>query len=326
MNDGEGKEVDLNFVENPAVFNSPEFEDSGREVPKEIMETKEEVSEATVEIQPHDYGAYGKLKAEVLICGMWYPVREAGGTKEYIDIPLDDDGNHIADGCPQNDGKAEDDLDSEPEGDDTPGDGFTNYEEYRGFMLDDDEWQDTDIDLKDFFVVFDPTHLDFYTFPELSGLKCHRLDYDQMGGDNDRVVNFNHKTAHELDQHGVIVVEAILADESGLTHSPVWPAYPGSVTFVEVDPDKGVVETTIPHELGHCVGILHHGDGDEYVSKSTDPDLPWDELCPGKDISPTSWYYCAVWRGEMSGHENCIMRYNEATFYKWKDGNVYRYG
>ncbi|MBN1221834.1 MAG: hypothetical protein JXB23_01205 [Candidatus Aminicenantes bacterium] len=326
MNAGKEDAVDLNFIENQAVFNSPEFKNVGREVPEEIMETKEEVSEATVEIQPHDYGAFGKLKAEVLICGMWYPAHEAGGTKECIDIPLDDDGNHIVDGRPQNDGKAEDDMDSEPVGDGTQGDGFTNYEEYRGFMLDDDEWEDTDINLKDFFVVFDPARLDFYAFPELSGLKCHRLDYDQMGGDDDRVVNFNYKTAHASDQHGVIVVEAILEDCGGFTRSSVWPAYPGSVEFVEVDPDKGDVEDTIPHELGHCVGIIHHGEEIEYISKALNPELPWDELCPMGVTNPDHEYCCAVWEGIHSGNENCIMRYDVANFYRWKDGNVYHYG
>ena len=327
MNDGKQDDDDLEFLYSDAIFHTPtrEVNNDGQEV--QIMDTKEPMRGCTALVKPHDYGAYGKVKVEVNICGMWYVAHVRGGEKDHIDIPLDDDGNHIADGCKQNSGRAEDDLDSQPQGDGTPGDGFSNYEEYRGFMLDDGEWHDTSIDVKDFFVNFS-SGLDFYSFPELSELRCHRLSYLQM--DSNRVVNFNHDTAHILDQHGVRVEKGTISDlgdveAAGHTDSSVWPAYPGSVTNVIIDTSKGEAEEVVPHELGHCVGIVHHGEDYDWISKSTDPHLPWDEFFPNQEVNPGTRFYCAMWGGLHSGHENCIMRYDDAMFYEREDGQVYRY-
>ena len=98
----------------------------------------------TVQVKVHDYGAYGTLKAQL---------HYDGGEPEApvsIHLPRDDNGNKIADGW-HNDGSHVDDSttpnvdeadqwaasDNEtgPAGNRYHGDGFSVFEEYRGFMI-----------------------------------------------------------------------------------------------------------------------------------------------------------------------------------------------
>ena len=85
-----------------------------------------------------DYGAWGRLRAFAKSgCGGWEPVpfRQAGAERESLVIPLDDDQNLMADALlPVYRGDPGSDLDETPDGDGTPGDGLTLFEEYRGFL------------------------------------------------------------------------------------------------------------------------------------------------------------------------------------------------
>jgi hypothetical protein len=85
-----------------------------------------------------DYGAYGKLKASVLVGGQWYEADADGTPDKYITIPLDLNDNKIADSWEKDNNvyglPAAWDEEDDPSGQKTNGDGMTNYEEYRGFF------------------------------------------------------------------------------------------------------------------------------------------------------------------------------------------------
>jgi len=95
---------------------------------------------ATVTVKSFDYGSFSKVKAEFTRGFVTYLATEAGGTKNYTNIPRDDDDNHIADSASQNSGSgasgaATEDADSSPTGLGISGDRLTRYEEYRGFLV-----------------------------------------------------------------------------------------------------------------------------------------------------------------------------------------------
>lgn len=89
----------------------------------------------------NDYGAYGKLKVSVKVKGIWYEAEADGTPDKFITIPLDLNENKIADHWEKQNnvyGKPGNwDEDPNPSGQMRPGDGMTNYEEYRGFMVSD---------------------------------------------------------------------------------------------------------------------------------------------------------------------------------------------
>lgn len=85
-----------------------------------------------------DYGAFGKIKAEVKIDGVWMDAKDENSSNYYINLPADINDNKIADSW-ETDNKvagetATADGDPQPADQKTNGDGMTNYEEYRGFF------------------------------------------------------------------------------------------------------------------------------------------------------------------------------------------------
>ena len=87
----------------------------------------------TIKIRAWDYGAYGSLTAT--LCDRYGTERAVSNT---IDIPRDDNGNHIADGWLNDyfyDYGWKEDNESGPGSNGNPGDGFSAFEEYRGFFV-----------------------------------------------------------------------------------------------------------------------------------------------------------------------------------------------
>ncbi len=102
-----------------------------------IATTTSSVNYATVTVKSYDCGAYGKIKAEAQISGVWYTAINEDGTDLFARIPLDDDDNKIADNWTYNAGNATDDTDTSLNNTHN-GDGLTRYEEYRGIDIDGD--------------------------------------------------------------------------------------------------------------------------------------------------------------------------------------------
>ena len=162
--------------------------------------------------------------------------------EDYIDnrvtIPYDIDENHIPDnGWPAIDGKKivpvndpvwnYEDKDALPLGDGVPGDGFTNYEEYRGFMtLDGKEVHiRSKPGIKTLFIHREDPKLDIDLFKDISGLETYLISETQYDHEMTvvngaevprRWVNFNFTTSENvIEQWGLKLVNGKAFDREG---------------------------------------------------------------------------------------------------------------
>ncbi|MBD3414437.1 MAG: hypothetical protein GF421_08415 [Candidatus Aminicenantes bacterium] len=187
LNKGDDNGFDYEFEPNQDGFRQAVETDDGWEI-----ETQNKQQEASVSIQAKDYGAWAKLKAQVQIGDIWHDCKTDEG-ETYITLPLDEDEDHIADFWEDrhsiSEESAEADNDREPEeaGDpEEPGDGFSNYEEYRGFFIN-GIWDDTDPAQKDIFI-YDELGFGVGLFTELE-LTVSLISQHEF--DEERFVNFN---------------------------------------------------------------------------------------------------------------------------------------
>lgn len=288
-----------------------------------IVVTTADVTEATVTIDVRDYGAWGRLKADVLVSGHWYPATTSRG-HAFTSLPIDDNANHIADEWEELAGivghPANEDADSGPAGA-NDGDGFSNYEEYRGFYVN-TEWQSTDPTIKDLFVYNESTPEDGCGYTSQSGVVCQTILLDEYDGD--RVVNFNRAHATAGPQKGLhLMSEALGAGIMGQAFPAVGP--PNDIDVIKIDHLKlqealdtaaatGATGTALElirksvtaHEIGHGLNVYHHGDHTVGGTCSTSPDQ-----------------LIAPWQGAFSGDRSCVMSYSVASRYQWRDGTCY---
>lgn len=329
MNAGDDEGFDLEFVEGQEGFTEPEETDDGWKI-----ETTKTMNEVSVSILALDYGACGRLKAEVNVDGLWYEC-EAEGGGDSITIPLDENKNYIADTWEEKkEVKGEPataDSDSKPEGmgdEGEPGDGFSNYEEYRGFFVN-GSWKDTDPKYKDLFI-YDELGLGVGLFTELD-LHLHLIDRDEY--DNGRVVNFNRNEDKTFPgqsatgQKGLYlrggsadgnygsahvgtpnVCEEVVVDVASIYDSCEFdykydvlgnpdPEYPVDQHGAFQSMARSSINVTIAHELGHGVNIMHHGMDASIAERG----------------------------GKWSGDVRCIMRYEKPGLYYGPDGEIYEY-
>jgi hypothetical protein len=324
LNAGDGGERDLRFDLNVNRTPQEGFEptvdtDDGYEIT-----TAARSRSATVKAAAWDYGAWARVKAEVNFDGAWRACKTRTG-RDWVNVPRDDDDNKIADGWERQYGvygqPASSDDDAQPAGRDT-GDGFSNYEEYRGFFTARDRngsgwskshgtWVSTDPTKKDVFV-HDGIGLGVAAFPR-TGLTVHLIDEDQYNGNRSRLVNFNTGYAAfdpARGQKGLFLHDGPLpAGTAGMVKPDI--GSPNVVTDVIVD--LAQVEYgdemlwVIAHELGHAVGLTHPG---EYARV---------------DCGGTSRPSVAVHGGVTSGDVSHVMRYHSANYYQGRDGVCYEY-
>lgn len=289
-------------------------------------ESKKGLKESEVTITSYDYGSYGKLKVTAIlddgnkVAAHWE--KKPGQTE--LTIPLDENDNHIADKWEEQNlginqkGIAEEDEDYQPKGDYRcyEGDGFSLYEEYRGFMVNGNYKKTSPITKNLFLYVEVPESIvGIDLFEQASHITVHRIKREEM--DADRVVNFNHKTAHVVDQHGLLLVEGEMEGAGGWVQSEGPPRYVPRVNikkdFLKTYPKRrDEYAGIIAHELGHAVGMVHHGKGDKkevLFKKGSLPALDMDKKM-----------YVAVQGGEHSGVDNCIMRYVFADVVETPEG------
>jgi hypothetical protein len=206
--------------------------------------------EATVQVMSFDYGAYGSLVARI----SGFPPGEAiarrtdTGVIGAVEIPYDANGNRVADGWEEalgiypSDGMG--DFDGFPEGDKTPGDGLSVYEEYRGLRVR-GSWRDFNPKVKDMFVMNfgavprDPENGDWnfvipndaitsqdgfpgVGVPGEGGRGFWFLNANEGDGFPFRVVNFLDNWAHRRDVYAAIVTPTDHISVPAKTLGPIW--------------------------------------------------------------------------------------------------------
>ncbi|MCD4721181.1 MAG: hypothetical protein K8S13_15175 [Desulfobacula sp.] len=187
LNKGDEDSLDFEFEKNQAGFRQPIETSDGWEIESENKQV-----EASVSIMAKDYGAWAKLKAQIQVAGVWHDCKTDEG-KTYVTVPYDKDEDHIADFWEKKytiySEPASADNDKEPRdvGDPAePGDGFSNYEEYRGFFIN-DIWKTTDPTRKDIFI-YDELGFGVGLFTELD-LTVSLINQNEFN--DDKFVNFN---------------------------------------------------------------------------------------------------------------------------------------
>jgi len=337
-------------------------------------------------VLPFDWGAWATLKVRAILADERVIEGKYLDGYDPVRLPLRRADSYISDKWKDEKGvsgkaDADDDEDS-PAGNDQKGDGFSLYEEYRGWIVNGTH-EEGDPKRKDYFVLnrMGPiAENGLALFARITGLRVHsQLKEDEMRtsiyvddpGLEYRVMNANRtdkspRTSKET-QHGVI----LLTEQHGGASEAVGgvesdPAIrPKKIHYIAIDSaalvDGGFVQrkksngevavydnlsSTIAHELGHSVGIHHHGT----------TDLGWVTWVPVYDAAKNAIGYLEgdfpyqgggepieirseltllkmdtaildhVWRGnkvvyvgckhgEHSGNETCVMRYDISCAY-----------
>lgn len=237
-------------------------------------DTTEPVESVELVIGSYDYGAWGTLRVSGKDAkGRPVAVSVLGKASPDLDIPRDENGNRIADAWEAKVGAtgtpAAYDGETDPEGrPDAPGDGLSAYEEYRGFRVQ-GAHVTGDLSRKDLFVCDDTTgHVGgagLDRFEAASGLRLHRVRREELG--ELRIINGNGRgETHLVFQHGILLMdgppgsdpEAVAGTTSGRFGPPVLTHHIQLPQGGNADNPDGAAD--VAHELGHAVGLRHHGD------------------------------------------------------------------
>jgi hypothetical protein len=146
-----------------------------------------------LKVRAYDYGAYGKVTAKLY-------TQDPEPPSSTVSIPRDKNNNWIADGWRVENYDAAADDETGPGGNTYPGDGFSVFEEYRGFMVKGNH-VDTDPTQKDVFVYSEVTvgsvqnsvgYATELPHPPFIEEGVHKINLDNMGptGDNYRRMDY----------------------------------------------------------------------------------------------------------------------------------------
>jgi hypothetical protein len=297
--------------------------------------TKRAVNAQPFTVKSDDYGSYSTLVASCPDCVPLKPAGKVFGAparaaveantllkEHHVDLPKDDNDNKIADGyTPEKTSPRAADYDSEssPAGNGVDGDGYSAYEEYRGFINRRGRHDRTDWDVKT-LLIDNRDSMWVRRFARRSGLDVLEIKED---GHEDRVTNFNHNHAHVHDQHCLILKLGPLEEKYGGMSYGLGP--PKNVEKVVVNEMHGVTNNVVEHELGHGVGMRHHGEipwtEDKftiYPMTSTWKDLiPWRRIHSGPTLCGKTLpadFSIGEKGDQASGIVDCYMRYNN-----WRD-------
>lgn len=253
----------------------------------------------TVSVVPFDWGGWSNLQVTAVMAdGRRVRGKLKGKTELGLRVPKRAPDSKIADVWKEKNKSGADDLDDEndPIGDGRKGDGFTLYEEYRGFVVK-GEHVDGDPKKKDFFVlnlIGADAEMGIGLFEALSEFRVHRLEPNEMDVALREVNGHWARGAHEVDQHGVVLAAAGSAAALAGAPADVFGAMtysidgadkglvfqPASTRIIGILPDghpeslfskpgnlsasDGSVTffRAVAHELMHSVGVEEHGDGD----------------------------------------------------------------
>src|SRR5205807_556158 len=240
-------------------------------------------------VSSFDFGAYGEIQVTAYVSGrdpiVGY-LKDDPQKRKNVPLPKCQPGSHIADIWKERWGVSNlaDEADDEdfPEGDEHPGDGYTLYEEYRGFCENRDHVRLIPL-RKELFIrneIEDGRVVaEIVKFKTASSLGVHyRLRDDEITPVG--LMNVNHGHAYSGHPQSGIVLK-LRPEETGYSQAvgaigALGNSTPGSKLRVEIDPagpgwglDLNTGEAlyhtalgSIAHEIAHCCGVWHHGDCD----------------------------------------------------------------
>ena len=249
---------------------------------------------AETQIDCFDFGAWSTLSVTAELADgrtiTGHLIGDSGAIR--MTLPKRTGGSMIADAWKKEHGiTAGDDDDSEklPNAGKYPGDGFTLYEEYRGFVVN-GQHLEGDPEKIDFFVrnfIGGDARPGIGLFAKVTGAEVHDRLRNSEFDETKRVMNANHhQGAHHVDQHGVFLRTDPGRDgaEAFFTNYAV-RGRPVLCTRILVQ-QKGALTPTftsenvpladlvqiydlaIAHELLHAVGVEHHGLPNTYLNVS----------------------------------------------------------
>jgi hypothetical protein len=236
------------------------------------------------------------------------------------------------------------------------GDGLTALEEYRGFMVAGEDCrqplrdvhQRTDPTRRDLFV--HATHAALAAavriFGDSAAIDAHLICKRHYVDDVKRVVNatlpdaglrrfHGYGISQSEPQHGLLLENHRFEDDCGpgrpcplgvLGKASTWGP-PKLVSWVRVDVDRNLhsgfrpgpakLLNTVTHELGHALGIRHHGDGNSLVpivvlERTSCPASTRKGTVKGKGAC--EYAFVAARHAENSGDQDCPMKY---VFWSW---------
>jgi len=184
------------------------------------------------------------------------------------------------------------DNDPRPEADGYPGDGLTNYEEYRGFLVGGTSYRvemvngseelvahkndrihiRTDPRVKDVFIYNE--YQDDISWVRGTQLKPHQIfDTNFLGGSGSMIVNYNHGRHHGGEQNGLWLTRDNTLEAKGMAvtiRDSDGPGVPRTMSRICINYDKLIrlgsdsYQSTVAHEICHGLNVWHHGQGDDH--------------------------------------------------------------
>ncbi len=267
---------------------------------------------ADAAIESYDFGGKSELRVTCIlrdgreIIGL---MKGEGGAQDLVRLPKRAGPDWIAEVWrKENDvmNLAASDDSEKVEGQPMNGDGFTLYEEYRGWVVN-GQHAEGDPKRKDFFVlnmIGADARAGLELFEQLAQLRVHSKVRRWEMSPETRLMNGNHRDApHRVDQHGVWVktfTRAALGDngaDTPMTKAGV-AGRPGITKGVGILargnsesafnqpynlPAQDAIfayDRAIAHELLHAVGVEHHGPDDKtgYALKFIPPNVPENKI------------------------------------------------
>ena len=309
------------------VLVDPETTDLRTPIAQSILLGDVTTSEVIVRLRVKDWAASARLIAEVDLGGTWVPVRATGPTADplgtELQVPRDADRDGIADFWES----VHSAFDPRADTDNIPGavhlgDGLTNFEEYRGiyalgqFVRPDPE-QKT-IFVHDYTGRRLPAVQRVRAFYLPQGLQVLSVDGSEFRED---VINYQSGSAQAGAQYITVLMENPARPDSvgWRAFAEDWLTFAGMASHVG-PPQQGAntmalqyrIETrstypwqVVGHELGHLMGVAHHGETDTWVTL--------DEATPSG--IPAGRHLAAFEGGQHSGDFNCIMKYEAALLF-----------
>lgn len=300
--------------------------------------TEENLTDFKVRLNSYDWGGYTTLKVVAVFSdGSTVTAHIHGGTSESLNVPQDDNQNHIADVWEKNweltGAQADADDDDRPVGDGYKGDSIPLYDEYRGFHIGGHHERLSPI-TKDLFVL-DSTSLGGGIYQASTSVHLHLVqssETDIIPG-NAGAQDYVTANGHGEKVYAIwLLNKAIAAGVVGRTNGG--PSIPENIESIWIDaaalaeldggPDGPQLKSTVAHELGHASNVRHHGQGPDFkVGNVYCPDPNNDRAmkeykCPDDPDHPgweLSCFMVAAKGGLYSGNDACPMRYDDTDFY-----------